>query len=123
MKKIILALFLVLSFNFFCFAENKPADPNLWDFGTVKAGQVLSHEFTLKNESKKQLNIKNVGTSCGCTVSEAGKKVLLPGESTIIKVKFDSRGYSGEVKQHVYVNTDNLDNSLIRFVIKANVVK
>ena len=123
MRKFILSLFLVLSFTFFCFAEDKGSDPNLWDFGTVKEGLVSSHEFSLKNNSNKTLNIMNVGTSCGCTVSEAGKKILLPGESTVIKVKFDSKGYSGEVKQFVYVNTDNVDNPLIRFIIKANVVK
>ena len=123
MRKFILSLFLVLSFTFFCFAENKPVESNLWDFGIVREGVVLSHEFNLKNDSNRILNIRNVGTSCGCTVSEAGKKKLLPGEGTVIKVKFDSKGYSGEVKQYVYVSTDNVDNSLIRFIIKAHVVK
>ena len=123
MRKFVLSFFLVLSFTFFCFAEDKANDPNLWDFGTVKEGQVFSHEFSLKNDSNKTLNIKDVGTSCGCTVSEAGKKILLSGESTVIKVKFYSKGYSGEVKQYVFVSTDNVDNSLIRFIIKAHVVK
>ena len=77
MRKFILSLFLVLSFTFFCFAENKPVESNLWDFGTVKEGQVLPHEFNLKNDSNKVLNIINVGTSCGCTVSEAGEEEAL----------------------------------------------
>jgi len=120
-RKIILSVFLILSCTFLCFAQSETNDPNLWDFGAVKAEEVLQHGFTLKNDSDKPLNIKNITTSCGCTASEAKKKNLAPGESTTIEVKFDSKGYSGEVKQYVYVNTDNTDNPLIRFIIKANV--
>lgn len=100
-----------------------PADPYTWDFGQVKEGQILKHDFTLKNESAKTLKIKDVNTSCGCTASEAKKMILLPQESTTIEVRFDSKGYSGPVKQYVFVHTDDLDNPLIRFIIIAQVVK
>lgn len=94
-----------------------------WDFGEVKQGEVLKHNFVFKNESSRGLTIKNINTSCGCTASEAAKKVLGPLESTIIEVKLDSRGYSGPVKQFVYVNTDNLDNPVVRYIIEAQVIK
>ena len=94
-----------------------------WDFGRVKEGEVLKHDFRLKNESKKILNITDVHTSCGCTSSKIKKKTLLLGEETLIEVQFDSKGYSGPVEQYIYVHTDNLDNPIIRFIIKANVVK
>ncbi len=98
-------------------------DPFLKDFGSVKAGKIVRHSFVIKNESKRVLNILNVSTSCGCTVSEVKNRMLKPSESAIVDVKFNSQGYSGEVQQFVYVNTDSLDESLIRFIIKANVVK
>lgn len=98
-------------------------DPNSWDFGQVKEGEVLRHEFLLKNETAKTLNIKEIHTSCGCTASEVKKKTLLPQESTLIEVKFDSKGYSGQTQQFIYVHTDSLDNPIIRYIIKAEVVK
>lgn len=98
-------------------------NPYLKDFGFVKAGEVVGHSFAIKNKSKKVLNIKDVSTSCGCAVSEVKNKILKPGESTFVDVKFNSQGYSGAVQQFVYVSTDSLDESLIRFIIKANVVK
>ncbi|MCX5700044.1 MAG: DUF1573 domain-containing protein [Candidatus Omnitrophica bacterium] len=97
------------------------SSPYLWDFGRVKQGEVLKHDFVFRNESKILLNIKDAVSSCGCTVSEAGKKVLLPGESTLIKVKFDPAGYLGSVQQFIYVNTDSLENPVIKFIIKAEV--
>ncbi len=98
-------------------------DPYTWDFGQVKEGQIVKHVFTLKNESRKPVRILDINSSCGCTVSEAEKTLLGPGESTAIEVKFDSRGYSGPVKQYVYVHTDNIDNQLVRFIIIAQVYK
>jgi len=105
---------------------DKPDTRNsyFWDFGQVKEGEVLKHNFRLKNESKDILKIKDVHTSCGCTVSEVKKKTLLADEETLIEVQFDSKGYSGPIEQYIYVHTDNLDNNpIIGYIIKAEVVK
>ena len=104
-------------------AEKEKNVPNDWDFGTVKQGAILRHDFVLKNQTRNTLKINSVHTSCGCTASQADKKSLLPQESTTIKVTFNSRGYSGQVTQFVYVNTDNPDLAIIKFTIKAQVVK
>ncbi len=104
-------------------AGDNVAGPNEWDFGKVKQGQILKHDFVFKNETGSILKITGVNTSCGCTVSQADKKSLNPGESTTISVSFKSEGYLGEVKQFVYVNTDNADLPIIKFVIKAEVLK
>ncbi len=105
------------------YAEKKEIDPYAWNFGRVKQGEILKHDFVLKNETNDILAINSVNTSCGCTASKADKNSLLPQESTTIKVTFNSKGYSGEVKQYVYVNTDNADMLIIKFTIIAQVVK
>lgn len=103
--------------------EEAELDPYTWDFGDVKPEDILQHTFILTNEFNVVLNIKQVNTSCGCTASEVKKKQLQPGESTDIDVTFKAKGYKGAVQQYVYVNTDSLDNPVIRYIIKANVVK
>jgi len=103
--------------------EQTSGDKFSWDFGRVKEGAVLKREFILKNESGNALNIKNVTTSCGCTASEVRKNKLSPGESTSVEVRFDSKGYEGAVQQFVYVQTDSIDNPVLRFIIRAEVVK
>jgi len=101
----------------------KMVDPFTLDFGKVKQGEILKHNFTLKNDSSKTLNIKDANTSCGCTASKVAKKTLAPGESTVINVSFKSKGYNGRVTQFIYVNTDSAEKPTIRFTIKAEVVK
>ncbi len=122
MPKLLFPVLFLLLPLLVCFAEEK-ADPYTWDFGEVKQGAVLKHAFTLKNETAKPMQIKELNTSCGCTVSGVKKRSLISQESTEVEVQFDSKGYSGEVKQYVYVHTDNLDNPIIRFIIKAYLVK
>lgn len=131
LKSIFLISFLLLSFSG-CYAgevsrkepssgvlKEKNGEPYSWDFGQVKGGEVLKHSFTLKNETRQTLQVKDINTSCGCTVSQVKKKTLLPQEATEIEVQFDTKGYRGETTQHVYVHTDNLDNPVIMFIIKA----
>lgn len=146
MRKIFLIIILIFLFQTGCYpqdiikTETKEAeDQYRWNFGKVKEGEILKHDFILKNESDKILNIKEVTTSCGCTVSEVKKKKVLPGEITSIEVKFNTKGYSGLVQQFIYVHTDDLDTStrlsvnsernrtidkpILKFIIKAEVVK
>ncbi|MDD2927776.1 MAG: DUF1573 domain-containing protein [Candidatus Omnitrophica bacterium] len=120
--KRILGLLIVVFFLHAGYCADQP-DPYAWDFGKVKPGEVVAHSFILKNGSPKALRITGVNTSCGCTVSEVKKKILLPGESTPVEIKFNSKGYSGAVQQFTYVNTDDVDKPVIRFIIKADVVK
>jgi hypothetical protein len=94
-----------------------------WDFGTVKAGTVVTHEFLFKNDGDKPVKIISVSTSCGCTASKVKKDLLAPGESTALSVSFDSRGYHGSVRQFIYIATDAIDKSVVRYIIKAEVVK
>ena len=123
MRRVIYLILLIFLIFQLAYAGINIADPNEWDFSRVKQGEILKHDFILKNESGKVLNIKSVDTSCGCTVSKTKKTVLLPQEAALIEVNFDTKGYLGPVQQFVYVNTDSLDNPLIRFIIKADIIK
>lgn len=97
-------------------------DIHMWDFGQIKEGVSLEHSFILKNPKDKPLIITGMHTSCGCTVSQAQKNHLLPGESTQISVKFHTQGYSGKVEQYVYVHTDDATDPVIKFSVKADLV-
>ncbi len=99
--------------------EKKTLDPNTWDFGFIKKDEIVTHDFEIKNNLPGALTIKDVTTSCGCTVSAVRKKALTPGESTQVTVQFNSKGYKGETSQFVYVNTDDPLNPILKFTIKA----
>jgi len=102
--------------------ELKATEEPLWDFGKVKEGDVVSHDFAIKNNSSSVIGIREISTSCGCTLSKIKKMVAKPGESTIIEVKFNSKGYKGKVKQFIYVTMEGIDKQVLRYIIEADVV-
>src|SRR5436190_23033204 len=66
-----------------------------YDFGTIKEGEKISHEFKFKNTGKSDLLITSATASCGCTVPEWPKDPIPPGGNGVIKVSFNSEGKGG----------------------------
>ncbi len=92
-----------------------------FNFGKVKAGEKVQHEYTFKNTGKEPLVISNAKGSCGCTVPVWPKEPIAPGASGKIKVEFDTKGKSGMKTNQVTItaNTDPVQ-SIIQ--IKGEVI-
>jgi hypothetical protein len=61
------------------------------DYGTVKQYGDGSCEFKFTNTGTEPLMISNAKGSCGCTVPEWPREPIAPGESGVIKVKYDTK--------------------------------
>jgi len=73
------------------------------DFGTVKQGDVVNHEFVFKNDGGATLVVEKVETTCGCTAALVSEKKIGPGKEGKIKTTFDTRGYSGRLSKYIYL--------------------
>ncbi len=91
------------------------------DFGRIKQGEVVSHEFTFRNAGNSVLVVKNVSTSCGCAAALVSRKEIPPGGEGKIKVTFDSRGYAGKVIKYVYLESNDPENPRQELTITAEV--
>ena len=92
-----------------------------FNFGKVKAGEKVQHEYVFKNTGKEPLVISNAKGSCGCTVPEWPKEPIAPGASGKIKVEFDSKGKSGQQTKQVTI-TANTDPVQSIIYIKGDVI-
>ncbi|MGE0078040.1 MAG: DUF1573 domain-containing protein [Bacteroidales bacterium] len=95
---------------------------DFFDFGTITAGETVSHTFRFKNSGNGVLIVKDVIPSCGCTTSKLSSKMLKPGDEGTVEVVFNSTGWYGSQYKSVTLRT----NSPIReksVTIKANVVE
>ncbi len=92
------------------------------DFGELESGKVVDMEYKFKNSGDETLIIKNISSSCGCTVTKVEKKEYQPGEEGTIPVKFFSRGYNGKVTKTITVATNDPENVYTRLKIMGNVV-
>lgn len=61
------------------------------NFDKIVEGEILNFEYKIKNVGKNPLIIYDVLLSCQCTDYELSKKVVLPSDSTLITIKFNSK--------------------------------
>lgn len=91
------------------------------EFGKIKQGEVMNTEFVFTNTGKQELKIHKTKASCGCTASDPEKSVLKPGESSKIKVTFNSAGKKGAQNQSVTIYSNDPANPTQIISIKADV--
>ncbi len=92
------------------------------DFGIIDEGKIYTHDFVLKNTGTDTLKIFSVRTSCGCTATLLDNTSIAPGDSQVLHVSFNSRGYGGRsfVKPVSIVSNDP-DQPEVRVLIRGQV--
>jgi len=71
-------------------------DQTMYNFGTIKQGEIVNYTFKFTNNGTEPLLISNASASCGCTVPEWPREPIAPGASGEIVVRYDSKGKSGQ---------------------------
>jgi len=91
------------------------------DFGKVKQGDVVTHEFTFRNEGSAPLVVERIETTCGCTAALVSEKSIAPGKDGRIKTTFDTRGYSGRMTRYLYIVSNDAENPRRELSVSADI--
>lgn len=97
-------------------------DGESFDFGDIKPGSKVEHTFNLKNSGKRELIIRDVKSSCGCTAVSPSKNMIAANESVPLKVVFDSTGKSGRQNKTITVITNDPKNPTSMLRISSNIL-
>ena len=93
LKRFISCLVLLLTINCLSAQQARPImvfDRVSHDFGDVKRkGRDLIKEFRFVNKGDAPLVIKKITKSCSCMSVTYSRKPVLPGESSVIKIKYE----------------------------------
>lgn len=104
MKNIFLALSVML-FSTAIFAQAKKADEvvkfkeTVYDFGKIKQGVPVTHDFEFVNVSGKPVVVENATASCGCTTPTWPQAPVAKGKADIIKAGFNAAAPGAFTKQ------------------------
>lgn len=128
LKSILLLTCLLVSFSTFAQEEKKQlnniANENNnqgefkfkqeeFDFGTIKQGDVVTHEFEFVNNGAEPIIINSAAGSCGCTVPIWPKEPIVKGAKSTIKVTFNSTGKMGMQDKTVSINSNAKQNPMV----------
>ena len=91
------------------------------DFGQIKVGVPVTHEFTFTNTGDVPLIITTVQASCGCTVADYTKEPIAPKGKGFIKATFNAASI-GVFSKTLTVNA-NTEEGVVYLSIKGEVVQ
>lgn len=90
-----------------------------FDFGKIKQGEPVTHEFKFTNTGSAPMIISNVSASCGCTTPDWTKDIIPPGGKGFIKATYNAAA-AGAFSKSVTV-TANVEGGYIQLIIKGEV--
>jgi len=95
-----------------------PANPNAavfkfesdtFNFGKIKQGETVSHEYKFKNVGKEPLLISDASATCGCTKPSFSKDPIKPKGTGVISVTFNSTGKMGYQDKVITITSNAKD--------------
>lgn len=90
------------------------------DYGDIPYNGNGTCEFKVTNIGNAPLILSSCQGSCGCTVPKCDPNPILPGESSIITVKYDTTR-SGAISKSVTINSNAVNEPVKIVTIKGNV--
>lgn len=127
MKKALLSLAFILGLFATSMAQNQvlsgpviTLDKETHDYGTIPFRGNGTCEFKVTNTGNQPLVISKCKGSCGCTVPTCDQAPILPGENTIITVKYDT-ARPGPITKSVTINSNAVNEPVKVVRIKGTV--
>jgi len=91
-----------------------------FDFGALSPDAEVTCTFPLKNTGKSTLVLHGVETECGCTAAEPDKTELLPGEETVLRVKYSPEGRRGIQARSIRLFVEGMEEPVV-FTVTADI--
>lgn len=121
MKKLITTFLLNLTICAAVLAQAELSiNATVHDYGIIEQGEDTHIEFVITNSGTEPLVLKDVHPGCGCTTPYWSKEPILPGDTTIVAVTYDSKRL-GVINKTVTISS-NSSNDTVILRLKGEVV-
>lgn len=84
------------------------------DLGRFRQGASIDRSVTIQNGGKKDLEIKALQGNCGCISAEVVKKIIHPGDSTLLKISFRPQNRAGTQQKAITLYSNDPRNPVQR---------
>lgn len=94
-----------------------------YDWGTVRVGTKVRHDFIFTNTGDATLQITGVVPGCHCTTVGEWTHQVEPGKTGVIPIQFDSTGFGGTIFRTPSVTCNDKNHPTVRFQLRGIVSK
>jgi hypothetical protein len=95
----------------------------IYDFGRVKSGELVKHNFVFTNTGNALLIINSVNPGCGCTTIGDWTKQVEPGMTGVVPIQFNTANYNGPVIKTPSLNCNITNQPTVVMQLKGTVYK
>jgi hypothetical protein len=79
-------------------------------YNTIEEGMVVIDSFTVRNTGEYPYMIYSTKTSCDCTILSAPEFPVMPGESAVVRVEFNSANKIGKTRAGIVLFDNSAPN-------------
>jgi len=88
-----------------------------YDFGKIKTGDKVTHQYQFVNNGKSPLIITDGYATCGCTKPSWPHTPIKPGDKGVINVTFNSAGKAGLQDKQITIVANTIPaNTVVHLV-------
>ena len=98
------------------------AAPASFDFGNVLPEKTLQRDIAVRNVGDAELVIKDVFTTCDCTVVGGYTRKLAPGAGTSMRIQLTTPAKEGRTEQRVAIESNDPERPQVEVTLAATVV-
>lgn len=93
------------------------------DFGTLLRGDTKRDSIIVYNEGDQPYIISETVANCGCTIPDSPNWPIMPGDSAVVHISFNSRNLlPGEIRRAVSIRDNSTPNLRNLIWINARIV-
>jgi len=93
------------------------------NLGHFRTNELRDSMFTIYNDGDSTLVIHTIFSGCGCTRTTCDKKIIEPGDSSIVKVRFNSKDRPlGGFRKTVVIRSNAVNNP-VRVIVDGVIVE
>jgi hypothetical protein len=78
-----------------------------FNFGERESAPDFDHDFVIRNAGDLALQIFNLRTTCGCLVPSFTKRIIPPGGTATVTVRFIARGRQGPQSKVLFIESND----------------
>ena len=91
-------------------------------YGEVEEGTIVLDSFRVTNTGVYPYIVKDVRTSCDCTVLQYPKFPVMPGETATVRIEFDSQGKIGPTAPAIVIHDNSGPNARNILYLRGTII-
>jgi len=96
-------------------------EPASLDFGVLQQHETRDAVVMIRNTGTSPLQIREIESTCGCTVPELAVTTIAPGEGVPMDVHFNSKTFQGKQVKYIHIYSNDPQRGSLDFLVQADI--